>query len=202
MASFPELRTLRARLAAIAEAIDPLALQVAFAKAMLRADEHPLNLYFVDDHFVAYTGSRPVAKGWNTQKRTAERGRDDTFVVDETWRAICFSTCEPKGLSVNLPPVIDQLLAICGDRPIMVGFDRGGSYPKVFSDLRDKNVDWVTYRRSPLVIPTSAPQISWMMVDNKRVSFQLADEMVELAGYGECRQLSLYEDHKVVLQIL
>ncbi len=52
LASFPKLRTLRARLAAIAKAIDPLALQVAFAKAMLSAVGHPMNRYFVDDHFV------------------------------------------------------------------------------------------------------------------------------------------------------
>lgn len=202
LASFPELRTLRPRLAAIAEASDPLALQSAFAKAMLSADEHPPQLYFVDDHFVTYTGAQPVARGWNTRKRTAERGRDDTFVVDEAWRAICFSSSEPKGLVVNLPPVIDQLIEICGARPIMVGFDRGGAYPKVFSALGERNVDWVTYRRAPLVTPMAAPHISWVEVDSKRLSYRLADEMVELAGYGEARQLSCYEQGKVVFQIL
>lgn len=202
LASFPELRTLRPRLAAIAEASDPLAVQRALAKAMLGADEHPAQLYFCDDHFVTYTGARSVAKGWNTKKRMAERGRDDTFVVDEAWRAICFSSAEPKGLAVNLPPVIDQLLEICGERPIMVGFDRGGAFPKVFSALQERGVDWVTYRRAPLVIPGVAPRISWMEVDRKRLVYRLADEVVGLAGYGDARQLSLYEHDKVVFQIL
>ncbi len=202
LVSFPELRTLRPRLAALAQASDPLAIQRAFATAMLAADERPAQLYFVDDHFVAYSGARPVAKGWNTKKRLAERGRDDTFVVDEAWRAICFSSGEPKGLSVNLPPVIDQLLAICGTRPIMVGFDRGGAYPKVFSALRERHVDWVTYRRAPLVTPTADPRISWVQVDGTRLSYRLADEMVSLPGYGEARQLSLYEGGNVVVQIL
>jgi hypothetical protein len=98
--------------------------------------------------------------------------------------------------------VIDQLTEICGDRPIMVGFDRGGAYPKVFSALKEKNVDWVTYRRAPLVTPTTDPHLSWIAVDNKRLSFRLADEMVELAGYGRARQLSLYEDGKLAFQIL
>lgn len=40
LASFPELRTRRPRLAAIAEQSDPLAVQRAFAKAMLDTDEH------------------------------------------------------------------------------------------------------------------------------------------------------------------
>jgi len=202
LASFPELRTLRPRLAAIAGESDPLGVQRAFAKAMLAADDHPPKLYFVDDHFVTYTGARPVAKGRNTRRAMAERGRDDTFVVDETWRAICFSSFEPKGLASNLPPVIDQLVEICGQRPIMVGFDRGGAYPKVFSALNERGVHWVTYRRAPLVTPTCAPRISWMKVDDKRISYRLADETVELAGYGEARQLALYEHDKVVFQIL
>ncbi len=200
--SFPELRTLRPRLAAIAEASDPHLLQVAFAKAMLDADEEPPKLYFCDDHFVTYTGARPVAKGYNTRKRRAEKGRDDTFIVDSTWRAMCFSSSEPKGLSVNLPPVIDQLIEICGDRPVMVGFDRGGSYPKVFSALKERGVGWVTYRRAPLAASTVAPKISWVEVDHKRVLYHLADEIVELKGYGQARQLSLYENDKIVFQVL
>uniref|UniRef100_UPI0023F511C6 hypothetical protein n=1 Tax=Metallibacterium scheffleri TaxID=993689 RepID=UPI0023F511C6 len=168
----------------LAEACDPLAVQRAFAKAMVSADDHPPELYYVDDHFVTYWGKAPVAKGYNIRRHLAEPGRDDTFVVDETWRAICFSSFEPKGLAVNLPPVIDQLIEICGARPIMVGFDRGGAYPKVFSALKERGVDWVTYRRAPLVTPTTAPRISWVEVDDKRILYRLADEIVELAGYG------------------
>jgi len=94
--------------------------------------------------------------------------------------------------------VIDQLVEICGERPIMVGFDWGGAYPKVFSALKERGVDWVTYRRAPLVTPTCAPRISWMKVATKRILYRLADEIVELAGYGQARQLSLYEHDKVV----
>src|SRR5450755_2916399 len=65
---FPHLRTLRPRLAALADAVDPLALQVTFAKAMLAADSEPPSVFFVDGHFVAYTGSRPVSKGYNTRR--------------------------------------------------------------------------------------------------------------------------------------
>lgn len=202
LASFPELRTLRPRLADIAEASDPFSLQRSFAKAMLDADEVPPELYFCDDHFVTYTGARTLAKGYNTRKGRPEKGRDDTFVVDSTWRAICFSSSEPKGLSMNLPPVIDQLIEICGKRPIMVGFDRGGSYPKVFSALREREVDWITYRRAPLVLPTVTPEIYLVEVDAKHLSYNLADEIVEVKGYGQARQLSLYQGDRVVFQIL
>ena len=199
---FPHLRTLRPRLGALADSSDPLAVQVALAKAMLDSDSEPPSVFFVDEHFVAYTGSRPVAKGWNTRRRHAEPGRDDTVVVDDRWRAICFASGPPQGLAGGMLDPIDQLREICGERRLMIGFDRGGAYPKAFRALRERGIDWVTYRRAPLVEPTVKPRSSWVMVDARRRYVRVADERVELDGYGTCRQLTLYEHGRVVLQIL
>jgi len=77
LAAIPELRTLRTRLGALADGADPLALQRAFAKGMLAADPAGCPVYYVDDHFVAHAGGRPVAKGYNTRRRLAEPGRPD-----------------------------------------------------------------------------------------------------------------------------
>ena len=202
--AFPHLRTLRPRLRALAEASDPIAIQSAFAKAMLRADDRPPEVFYVDDHFVTYWGKAPVAKGYNIRRHLAEPGRDDTFVVDGSWRAICFASGEPRGLSVSLPEVLGQLKEIVGDRAVMVGFDRGGSYPKVFSALAEANMEWITWRRAPLVAPTVAPKRSWVEVDGRRRTCLLADEVIDLAGYdaGPVRQLSAYEKGKVVFQVL
>jgi hypothetical protein len=103
VAAFPSLRTLRPRLAALAQCCDALAIQRSFATAMLAADERPPELFYVDDHFVTYWGAQPVGKGYNIRRHLAEPGRDDTFVVDDRWRAVCFSSGEPRGLSVTLP---------------------------------------------------------------------------------------------------
>ena len=204
LSSFPHLRTLRPRLASLAEACDPLAVQRVFAKAMLAADEAPPELFYVDDHFVTYWGSRPVQKGYNIRRHLAEPGRDDTFVVDERWRAICFSSGEPRGLSVSMGEVIAQLTEITNGSPVMVGFDRGGSYPKVFHELAGAGMEWVTWRRAPLVNPTVAPRRSWFQRDGARHYLSIADEIVELPGYdaGAVRQLSAYEDGKVAFQVL
>ena len=199
---FPHLRTLRPRLGALADAVDPLAVQVALSKAMLDSDPEPPSVFFVDEHFVAYTGSRPVAKGWNTRRRHAEPGRHDTVIVDDRWRAVCFSSGPPQGLAAGMLGPIDQLQEICGDRPLMIGFDRGGSYPKVFSELRERGLDWVTYRRAPLATPTVTPRSSWVVIDGRRHYVRVADEMVELDGYGPARQITLYEHGRVALQIL
>ena len=199
---FPHLRTLRPRLAALADAVDPLAVQVTFAKAMLAADAQPPSMFFVDEHFVAYTGSRPVSKGYNTRRRHAEPGRDETVVVDDRWRAVCFASGPPQGLSKGMLSPLDQLQEICAGRRVMVGFDRGGAYPKTFRALRDRGFDWVTYRRAPLATPTVKPRRSWVKLDGRRHFLRVADELVELDKYGEARQITVYERGQVALQIL
>ncbi len=202
LSRFPHLRTLRPRLSGLADVIDPLALQCAIAKAMLDADEHPAEVFFVDDHFVAYTGTAPVQKGWNTRRRHAEAGRDDTVIVDGTWRAICFASGPPSGLSVTMLGPLDQLRGIVGDRRAMIGFDRGGSYPKVFAELERRGFDFVTYRRAPLKVPSVAPTRTWTVIDGTRRYRSVADETVALEDVGAVRQISVYEHGKVILQIL
>src|SRR5665647_1631275 len=116
----PQRATLRARLGVLADGSDPLALQRGFAAGMLAADPADDPVYFVDDHFVPYAGARPVAKGWNTKRRHAQPGRDDTVVTDARGRAVVFSSGEPTSLSSNLPEVLDQLRAVLGpDAPIL-----------------------------------------------------------------------------------
>ncbi|MHB1475720.1 MAG: putative transposase [Dermatophilaceae bacterium] len=203
LATIPELATLRARLSALADGSDPLRLQRAFAAGMLSADPAPEAVYFVDDHFVAYAGARPVAKGWNTKRRHAQPGRDDTLLVDARGRAVVFGSGEPTGLSSTLPGVLTQLRQVIGPKaPVLLGFDRGGAYPVTFTACRDAGADWVTYRRAPLVAVTATPKQSCTVRDGKRISVLLADEIVQLKGYGPARQLTLFEAGAPVLQVL
>ncbi len=199
----PELATLRARLGALAAGSDPLGLQRAFAAGMLTADPAADPVFFVDDHFVPYSGAQPVGKGWNTKRRHAQPGRDDTLLVDARGRAVVFGSGEPSGLSSTLPGVLSQLRQVLGpDAPVLLGFDRGGAYPSAFIACRDAGADWVTYRRAPLVEVTAVPRRSWTVRDGKRISVTLADESVQLKGYGAARQLTLFEYGAPVLQVL
>ncbi|MGH3899877.1 MAG: putative transposase [Pseudonocardiaceae bacterium] len=204
LAALPELRTLRPRLAALAERCDPLELQQRLAAAMLAADAPGLGVYFVDDHFVPYEGAKPVSKGWNTKRRHAQPGRDDTLVTDYHGRAVCFASGEPSGLSVTLPGALDQLRTILGpDARIMLGFDRGGSYPKVFAACRDAGADWLTWRRGALTPTTTVPLRSFRVGPSGTTEVvTLAEETVEIPGYGTARQLTLFEHDKPVMQIL
>ncbi|MGH3550660.1 MAG: transposase, partial [Pseudonocardiaceae bacterium] len=204
LVALPELRTLRPRLAALADRCDPQELQQRLAAAMLAADAPGLGVYFVDDHFVPYAGAKPVGKGWNTKRGRAQPGRDDTLVTDYHGRAVCFASGEPTGLSVTLPGALEQLRTILGpDAKIMLGFDRGGSYPKVFQACRDADADWLTWRRGALAPTTAAPVRSFRVDPTGTTqAVTLAQETIDIDGYGTARQLTLFENDKPVMQIL
>src|SRR5260370_3490901 len=154
LAALPDLRTIRPRLAAIADGTDPVAVQRLFASPLLAADPVLSGVYYVDDHFVPYAGAKPVATAWNNKRGKAERGRADTHVTAHDARAVCFVTGEPSGLAVTLPRALAELTKAAGPAAqIMVGFDRGGAYAQVFRHCRDQQVHWVTYRRAPLAVP-------------------------------------------------
>ena len=205
IARLPHLRTLRPRLAAIADGCDPLGLQRRLAAAMLAADAPGLEVYYVDDHFVPYEGAKPVPKGWNTKRRHAQKGRADTVVTDYHGRAVCFASGDPSGLTATMAGVLGQLREVTGPgKKIMLGFDRGGSYPQVFTAVRQQDADWITWRRGPLTVPAAAPRRCWAAhADGKPAEvLHLADETVTIRDYGQCRQITLFEDGTPVLQVL
>jgi hypothetical protein len=201
--ALPDLRTLRPRLAAVADGCDPLRLQSRFAAAMLDTDPAALGVYYVDDHFVPYTGAKPVPKGWNTKRRHAQPGRADTHVVDWHGRAVCFTTGEPSGLTKTLPTALTELTTVIGAAKVMIGFDRGGSYDSVFTACRDAGLDWITYRRAPLAAPGHLPVVTTVTRGARTTTIAWCDEIVTLSpDYGVCRQITVFTAGAPVVQVL
>ena len=201
--ALPGLRALRPALAGIADRTDPLEIQSLFAAGMLAADPVVSGVYYVDDHFVPYTGAKPVAKGWNNKRGRAERGRADTHVTAHDGRAVCFVSGEPSGLTATLPKALAELRKAAGPgADIMLGFDRGGAYPQVFKHCREQQVHWVTYRRAPLAVPAMLPVITAVSYGGRTRDISWAEETVQLKDYGDARQITLFEHGRVALQIL
>jgi hypothetical protein len=174
-----------------------------FAAAMLAADPVTSGVYYVDDHFVPCTGAKPVPKGRDNKRGRAEKGRADTHVTAHDGRAVCFTSGDPSGLSVTLPKALAELKKTLPDGArIMLGFDRGGAYPAVFTNCRGQGVHWVTYRRAPLAVPAMLPVITTIAVAGRTRTIAWAEETVQVKDYGQARQLTLFEHGKVVLQIL
>jgi hypothetical protein len=203
LVSLPGQRAIRPRLAAMAEAAEPAGLQAAFAAAMLAASPPLSGVYYVDDHFVPYTGAKPVGKGWNNKRGRAEKGRADTHVTAHDGRAVCFVTGEPSGLAGTLPLALAELKKAAGPGArIMLGFDRGGAYPQVFRHCREQDVRWVTYRRAPLAVPARLAVLTTITTGGRTRQIAWAEETVQLKDYGEARQITLFERGQVLLQIL
>ncbi len=203
LGTLPGLRALRPELAAIADRTDPLALQAAFATSMLAADPVVSGVYYVDDHFIPYTGAKPVAKGWNNKRGRAERGRADTHVTAHDGRAVCFVSGEPSGLSLTLPKALAELKkAVPPGTPVMIGFDRGGAYAQVFTHCREQGVRWVSYRRAPLAVPVMLPVTTTVTIACRTRQITWSEEEVQLKDYGAARQITLFEHGQVALQVL
>jgi hypothetical protein len=78
----PELHTLRPRLTAIADQVDVPALQRTLAAAMLALAGESAGIFYVDDHFVPYSGAKPVAMGHNGKRDRCKKGRADTLITN------------------------------------------------------------------------------------------------------------------------
>src|SRR6266851_5189672 len=203
LVSLPGQRAIRPRLAAMAEAAEPAGLQAAFAAAMLAASPPLSGVYYVDDHFVPYTGAKPVGKGWNNKRGRAEKGRAGTHVTAHDGRAVCFVTGEPSGLAGTLLLALAELKkATPAGARIMLGFDRGGAYPQVFRHCREQHTDWVTYRRAPLAVPSRLPVLTTITIGGRTRQVAWAEEIVTIKDYGQARQITLFEHGTVALQIL
>ena len=103
LVTVPELATLRARLSALADRSDPLGLQRTFAAGMLSADPAADPVYFVDDHFVPYSGARPVGKGWNTKRRHAQPGGTTPCSSTPAAEPSCSAAANRPGWSRRCP---------------------------------------------------------------------------------------------------
>src|SRR5665811_97337 len=95
------------------------------------------------------------------------------------------------------PPTCPGYSGSCGqvlgpDAPILLGFDRGGSYPCVFTTCRDAGADWVSYRRAPLAATTQGA----ITRSGEQVQVMLADETVQIKDYGPSAPMRKPEDQQ------
>ena len=113
--ALPDLRTLRPRLAAIADRTDPrrAAAAVRAPRCWPRTRSSPACITSMTTSSPTPAPSRS-GKGWNNKRGKAEKGRADTHVTAHDGRAVCFVTGEPSGLTVTLPKALAELKKAAG----------------------------------------------------------------------------------------
>jgi hypothetical protein len=124
----------------------------------------------------------------------------DYWVNDVAGDPVFVVTAEANaGMVKMLPPVLEQVRVLVGERRITVVFDRGGFSPKLFLRLIANGFDILTYRKgaSPRVAK-SRFSLREEVIDGRMLFYTLADQEVRLlAGKLRLRQVTrLRDDHQ------
>ena len=180
----PEVKTLRrklSRLAALQKAV-PFGRALAERRVALRGAA--LGFLYVDGHVRVYHGKRNLPKAHVARMRLSMPATTDYWVNDAVGDPLFVVTAEANaGLAKMLPPILDEVRSLIGERRVTVVFDRGGYSPKLFSKLIVEGFDVLTYRkgRSPRVA-RSRFRKQTAVIDGRKVSYTLADQGVHLLG--------------------
>ena len=151
----------RERLQAFAdEGAVPLHLVQASRHARKLASEQPERLvFYVDNHLRPYTGEQVIRKGWRMQDKRAVPGCTDYYVHDAIGRPVMRMDIPAHDSLVAVVPAMGQFLRrqVGDEVPLLLVFDRAGAYPEHMAELRDGDLEFVTYEKKPYpTLPTTA----------------------------------------------
>jgi len=139
-----------------------------------------------------YTGKHVIRKGWRMQDKRVRPGTTDYYVHDERGRPVLrVDVPSHDSLPEHLFSIADMLRAGLGEPTrILLAFDRAGAYPETMSQLRDRDLEFVTYERRPFpLLPASAFQDT-MQFDGE--TFGLCDGRINLGrGRGRVRRIAI-----------
>jgi hypothetical protein len=126
-ASAPSVLTMRSKIKAVAESLDPAAFSRDMLHRYLAIEPVWEGLYYVDGHFCPYYGQQPTPKGWDGKRRLATKGHTDVYLHDAKGRVLFFFS-QPlnDSLARALPNAVAEIRRVHGDQPFTLVFDRGG----------------------------------------------------------------------------
>ena len=86
----PSVLTMRTKVKALAESVDPVAFSRDMLQRYLALEPVWEGLYYVDGHFCPYYGQHPTPKGWDGKRRLATKGHTDVYLHDAKGRVLFF----------------------------------------------------------------------------------------------------------------
>lgn len=180
----PEVKTLRRKLSRLA-ALDRAA-DFGRALAQMRVAHRgaAMGFLYIDGHVRVYHGKRTLPKTHVARRRLAMPATTDYWVNDASGEPVFVVTAEANaGLVKMLPPVLEEVRSLVGERRVTIVFDRGGFSPKLFLKLISDGFDVLTYRKGRVRRIGRSQFVSYdEVIDGVPVSYQLADQGVRLLG--------------------
>jgi len=145
----PEVKTIRRKIALLAEAGKAGDWITAMARRRVQACPEQAAVCYVDGHVRAYQGTRRIAKTHVPRLKFPAPATVETWISDAAGDPLLVVLAEPAAsLASELRRLIPELRAMVGDdRRVLVGFDRGGWSPTLFADLDAAGFDILTWRK-------------------------------------------------------
>ncbi|OGL27930.1 MAG: hypothetical protein A3G44_06930 [Candidatus Rokubacteria bacterium RIFCSPLOWO2_12_FULL_73_47] len=180
----PEVKTLRRKLSRLAAVGRAPEFGRALARRRVAERGAAIGFLYVDGHVRVYHGERTLPKAHVARMRLSMPATTDYWVNDAAGDPLFVVTAEANaGLAKMLPPVLDEIRGLVGERRVTVVFDRGGYSPALFLRLITAGFDILTYRKGRVRrVPRSRFQPHTGIVDGRKVVFDLADQGVRLLG--------------------
>ena len=150
----PSLKTVRRVMAEASEQIGGTVerMKTAYALKCLEVWRYE-GAFYIDGHFMPYTGGERILYGYNPQRRLAEKGRTAYVVNTSSGRPIYEILSDGfDDFKVNIEKIVDFLIEEAGvERPVVI-FDRGGFGWESFERIEGK-ADFICWYDGKAAIP-------------------------------------------------
>ena len=185
----PEVKTLRRKLAELADQNKGAELQASLGRHHVLARPDAVGFLYLDGHVRVYSGTRQLPKTHIARMRIAGPATEETWVGDAEGDPVMVLTAAPsQSLAAELHRLLPDLRALVGpDRRCTVVFDRGGYSPAVFSEIIAAGFDLLTYykgswARSPVKDFTT---LDYTAPDGSGHTYELAERLIDLTVPGQ-----------------
>lgn len=194
----PEVKTVRRKLSRLAAFGRAAEFGRALAERRVADRGAALGFLYIDGHVRVYHGKRTLPKAHVARMRLAMPATTDYWVNDTAGDPLFVVTAEANaGMVKMLPPVLEEIRSLVGERRVTIVFDRGGYSPKLFLKIISQGFDILTYRKGRFRrVIRSRFVLHDAVIEGRKVSYTLADQGTRLlAGKLRLRQVTrLSED--------
>lgn len=202
----PTVLTLRGKIKALAESIDPLSVSRELFRRYLALEPVWEGLYYVDGHFCPYHGEHPTPRGWDAKRRLAVKGHTDMYVHDARGRALFFFS-QPlnDSLARAIPGAVDEIRRAHGTGPFTLVFDRGGYSGDAFRFLEEHGIGFITYlkgRKARRRYPRQQFRSGWFRFEGRRLVYRLFEKKTRVARVGSIRTVLFLGDEGQQIPVL
>ena len=181
---FPEVKTLRRKLAEMGERERASVVREEFARHWVESDPKAVGILYVDGHVRPYNGRKHVLpKAHVPRRRLCMPATTDFWVNDVDADPVFFVTAPANDgmLSMLDKEVLPEVRDLVGKRRVSLVFDREGWSPKRFSRWKKAGFDVITYRKGPY---DDWPETEFSekkgRIDGRSVKYTLAERELEL----------------------